>query len=200
MRLFSYVVARDYGFAPNPFFGECTLATCKPIIRRVVDVGDWIVGTGSKKNNRQNHLVYVMRVSEAMTYDEYWNDERFLRKKPNLQGSIKQAFGDNIYFKDESRQWCQHDSHHSHSDGSPNLFNIKNDTQTDRVLIGAYYIYWGRSGPEIPDQFRNYNGYDICARRNHKSNFPTEMIEDFSKWVQSLGVAGNQGEPLDWRD
>ena len=53
MRLFSYVVARDYGFAPNPFFGVCTLATCKPIVRRVAAIGDWIVGTGSKANGRQ---------------------------------------------------------------------------------------------------------------------------------------------------
>src|SRR5712671_5339411 len=34
MRLYSYVVARDFGFAPNPFFGVCTLATCKPDIRK----------------------------------------------------------------------------------------------------------------------------------------------------------------------
>ena len=49
MKLFSYVVARDYGFAPNPFFSTCTLATCKPKIRRTASVGDWIIGTGSKK-------------------------------------------------------------------------------------------------------------------------------------------------------
>ena len=34
--LFSYVVATDSGFAPNPFFGLCTLACCKPAIRRAV--------------------------------------------------------------------------------------------------------------------------------------------------------------------
>src|SRR5262245_31415483 len=45
VRLYSYVVARDYGFAPNPFYGFCTLATCKPDIRRTADIGDWIVGT-----------------------------------------------------------------------------------------------------------------------------------------------------------
>ena len=38
MKLFSYVVARDFAFAPNPFHGYCTLATCKPIIRRVTQV------------------------------------------------------------------------------------------------------------------------------------------------------------------
>ncbi|MFH1865797.1 MAG: hypothetical protein ABIK85_07930, partial [Candidatus Eisenbacteria bacterium] len=39
MRLFSYIVARDYGFAPNPFCGVCTLATCKPKIRESASVG-----------------------------------------------------------------------------------------------------------------------------------------------------------------
>ena len=29
MSLFSYVVARDTGFAPNPSGGYCTLANCK---------------------------------------------------------------------------------------------------------------------------------------------------------------------------
>ena len=41
--LFSYVVRSDGGFAPNPFFGYCTLATCKPRIRKGALVGDWIV-------------------------------------------------------------------------------------------------------------------------------------------------------------
>jgi hypothetical protein len=57
MVLHSYVVARDYGFAPNPFFGVCTLATCKPLIRRIAHIGDWIVGTGSKKRKREKRIV-----------------------------------------------------------------------------------------------------------------------------------------------
>ena len=198
MRLFSYVVARDYGFAPNPFFGTCTLATCKPQIRKTATVGDWIVGTGSKTKNRQDYLVYVMQVTEVMGYNQYWNCGYFVRKKPNLRGSIKQAFGDNIYFKNRSGKWCQKNSHHSYNDGSPNLANICNDTKADRVLISTNYIYWGGSGPEIPQQFRNYNGYDICAMRGHKSIFPKELVEDFVAWLRSLNISGFQDEPLDW--
>jgi hypothetical protein len=33
-RLFSYTVRVDDGAAPNPFRGLCTLAICKPAIRR----------------------------------------------------------------------------------------------------------------------------------------------------------------------
>ena len=198
MRLFSYVVARDYGFAPNPFFGLCTLATCKPVIRKTASVGDWIIGTGSSRRNRRGYLVYVMRVSEAMTFNEYWNNEQCKQKKPDLRGSKKQAFGDNIYFKDTRNQWQQKDSHHSYANGSPNPHNIGNDTKADRILFGNNYAYWGGSGPEIPIRFRNWNGLDICAHRGHKSNFPDDLVADFVGWFQSLDVNGFLGAPADW--
>ena len=198
MRLFSYVVARDYGFAPNPFFGVCTLATCKPMIRRIASVGDWIIGTGSSPRNRRGILVYAMRVTETMTFNEYWENERFRRKRPNLRGSKKQAFGDNIYFKDDADQWHQQDSHHSYRCGAPNPHNIRNDTQTDRILLSTDYAYWGGSGPKIPPNFRDYDGFDICAMRNHKSHFPEGLVNDFIAWFRSLDANGYLGAPLDW--
>jgi len=200
VKLFSYVVARDYGFAPNPFFGICTLATCKPRIRKAASIGDWIIGTGSKQERRQGRLVYAMRVTETMTFNEYWEDERCKCKKPNLRGSLKQAFGDNIYFQDEADQWQQMDSHHSYENGEPNSNNIERDTQTDKVLFSAEYAYWGGSGPEIPQKFsKDYeNEVDICALRNHKCNFPEKLVNDFLEWFQNLDASGYLGEPLDW--
>ncbi len=65
LRLFSYIVARDYGFAPNPFYGFCTLATCKPRIRATANVGDWVIGTGSTKYGLNGHIVFVMQVAES---------------------------------------------------------------------------------------------------------------------------------------
>ena len=79
LRLYSYVVARDFGFAPNPFHGFCTLATCKPEIRRTAHVGDWIVGTGSKPNDLEGRLVYAMRSSEAISFDEFWKTSAFVK-------------------------------------------------------------------------------------------------------------------------
>ena len=119
LRLFSYVVTRDFGFAPNPFYGVCTLATCKPIIRRVAEIGDWVVGTGSKRNDRQKFLVFVMRVSDVISYNEYWMAPQYNCKKPFLNGSFQQAYGDNIYFKDDDNVWQQLDSHHSLENGVP---------------------------------------------------------------------------------
>ena len=118
MKLYSYVVARDFGFAPNPFYQFCTLGTCKPKIRRHAEVGDWVVGTGSKTCSREGHLVFVMQVTEIMSFNGYWLDPRFNQKKPNLRGSKKQAFGDNIYHRgsgDLGEWWQELDSHHSYS-------------------------------------------------------------------------------------
>lgn len=198
MKLYSYVVARDYGFAPNPFFGVCTLATCKPNIRRVAQIGDWVIGTGSSENGKAGYLVYAMRITETMSYSEYWMDERFAQKKPNLCGSKKQAFGDNIYFDNGNGIWHQADSHHSYQGGDANLFNINNDTQTNRILVSTDYAYWGRSGPKIPEKFRNYGGINICAGRNHKSQFPDSLVEEFIAWYRSLESNGYLESPLDW--
>ena len=198
MALFSYVVARDYGFAPNPFYGRCTLATCKPNIRKIASRGDWVVGTGSAERKRKGFLVYAMCVTEAMTFNKYWEDPRFQQKKPILRGSVKQAFGDNIYRVDATGHWHQEDSHHSYVGGAPNQHNIENDTQTDRILVSEDYAYWGGSGPEIPRGFRNWSGIDICAGRNHKSQFPENFIDAFVAWVRSSGASGYHGAPLEW--
>jgi hypothetical protein len=62
--LYSYCILQDNGSAPNPFWGTCTLAICKPKIRKSAEVGDWLAGTGSSKNGFQNQLVYAMKVKK----------------------------------------------------------------------------------------------------------------------------------------
>jgi len=62
MSVFSYIVTHDSGFAPNPFWGFCTLACCKPMIRKTAVRGDWIVELSPKKLG--NRLVFVMEVTE----------------------------------------------------------------------------------------------------------------------------------------
>ena len=196
-RLYSYIVARDYGFAPNPFHGFCTLATCKPRIRASAAIGDWIVGTGSKTKGRQGHLVYAMRVTETMSFDEYWSDIRFHQKKPNLYGSLKQAFGDNIYHRNSSSsEWKQLDSHHSHKDGSSNPRNVKRDTGVNRILVSDDFIYCGRDGRLIPE----FKGVRIChTTQAHRCNFRQDTIEAFVEWIRGIGDKGYCGDPLEWK-
>jgi hypothetical protein len=199
VRLFSYIVARDFGFAPNPFYGYCTLATCKTDIRRTAQAGDWIVGTGSKRNGRDGTLVYAMLVAETMTFDEYWLDPRFERKRPNLRTSTKQAFGDNIYHRDRDGAWVQENSHHSLHDGSANSENVERDTRANRVLISDRFTYWGADGLEIPMRFRDFDGVDIClSRQGYMCNFPDDLVSEFVAWLENTGMLGYAGRPHDW--
>jgi hypothetical protein len=200
MRLYSYVVARDYGFAPNPFYGVCTLATCKPVIRNSARISDWIIGTGSKTLGLDRMLVFAMRVAEILTYDQYWRDERFAQKRPNLRGSLKQAYGDNIYHRDpETGRWVQADSHHSCPDGSPNQDNICRDTKSQNVLVATEFAYWGGTGPLIPAKFRRIGSERICCGRGHKCNFSEGFAEAFVTWIQSLNCQAYLGRPALFR-
>jgi Nucleotide modification associated domain 2 len=200
VRLYSYVVARDWGFAPNPFHGDCTLATCKRLIRKAAQPGDWVIGTGSAGNDREGCLIYAMRVTETMSFDEYWESERFAAKRPQLQGSRKQQYGDNIYHSAADGTWLQADSHHSLPDGSPNDENLLDDTGAPRVLISTDFAYWGDSGPSVPTELREFHGgMDICHRRQgHRCNFSTEQVEAFVAWFRSLDQQGVVGRPQKW--
>lgn len=200
MKLFSYIVARDYGFAPNPFHGYCTLATCKPKIRAGAAVGDWIVGTGAKtKYQLAGHLIYAMKVSEILDYDSYWKDPRFLCKRPILNGSLKLMYGDNIYHRSRGR-WAQTNSHHSLENGRPNPRNIARDTSINRLLIATKFVYWGRTAPALPKQFRPFRATeeDICCPGQGHRVMSQELAVAFENWIEKFGKWGVQGLPLEF--
>jgi hypothetical protein len=196
MRLFSYVVEHDWGFAPNPFHGVCTLATCKADIRSAARIGDYVIGTGSAAHRRQGFLVYFMRVDEKTTFDDYWTGKRFAIKKPRFDRGRAVAYGDNIYHK-VNGVWLQADSFHSRPAGQVHEDNLQSDTRREDVLIGHRFAYWGGSGPEIPTEFRQPNR-NVLAGRAHRSDSLDAFADEFVSWLESLGVQGYWGSPTDW--
>ena len=68
-RGFSYIITRDFGFAPNPFQGVLTLATCKPKIRKAAQVGDYLIGNSNKATG--NKLISMSKVDDITTFDQY---------------------------------------------------------------------------------------------------------------------------------
>lgn len=198
MTLYSYVVRYDIGFAPNPFHGLCSVATCKPVIRAHAAVGDWVMGTGSAEHDLRGHLVYAMRVEGTLSYDEYWSDPRFRKRRPSLGGSRMQAFGDNIYHRDPgTRAWVQEDSRHSLPDGSPNPDHIAKDTGSDRVLLSREFVYFGGDGPEIPAELHAGDRDFLTNPRGHRVVRDPDHIAAIVGWVQTLG-SGRLGRPADW--
>lgn len=160
-KYYSYVIPRDFGFAPNPFGEHCTLATCKPSIRKSAEIGDWIIGTSSIINQKQPKLIYAMQVTGKMSFNEYYNSPDFQYKKPVMNGSLKKMYGDNIYHQKIGRDWHQDDSHHSLENGEINRHNLIRDTSTtSTVLISSNFYYFGKDAFKIPS---NYSA-KLCKR------------------------------------
>jgi hypothetical protein len=80
------VVDHDDGKEPNPYFGTCTLCRCKFSKKRgkrnIVELAAdrvlngeeiWVIGTGgkSKRSAGNGTLIYVMRVDERLTREEF---------------------------------------------------------------------------------------------------------------------------------
>lgn len=199
MSLLSYIVRYDSGFAPNPFKGVCTLATCKPAIRQTSKNGDWIVGCGSaaKKINRGGYLVYAMKVTKTCSFDEYWRDATFSDKKPDFRSNRENSCGDNIYHR-EGGGWVQEDSFHSQPDGKPQEDHIARDTAVDRVLASDDFVYFGGRGPKIPP------GLDEISKvvRLHRRFEDAALIAEFERWINTLreNGGGYLGPPSDWKD
>ena len=151
-RLFSYKLTHDTGFAPNPFHGFCTLATCKPKIRLRKRVGDWIAGFTSKTLDGsevgEERLVYVMQVGEKMPFEAYHVDPRFSAKIP-LQSAERciETVGDNIYGRRGGGIFQVPNRSHTVKD-------IVWDTDGRFVLVAQAFAYFGSEPLEIPDDVR----------------------------------------------
>ncbi|PCJ85805.1 MAG: hypothetical protein COA54_10440 [Thiotrichaceae bacterium] len=169
--LYTYAITRDFGFAPNPFHGLCTLATCKPGIRKGAKIGDWVMGIGgSNLRIVKRKCILLMKISEKINFQNYWDDDRFSLKKPLRNGSRVQMLGDNIYHKDINGDWIQEDSHHSNPDGTPNVVNLNRDTgDSDQVLISSYFLYFGNQAQTVDldsigyRRIRNYKKSSLSA-------------------------------------
>jgi hypothetical protein len=152
MRLFSYKLLHDTGFAPNPFHDVCTLATCKPRIRLSKRVGDWIAGFTSTGLNGDplggERLIYLMQVSQKLGLDEYHRTRAFAAKipRPGASRCVDRA-GDNIYYLEAGRMKQVENPNHDLSD-------MEKDTSGEFVLVGRRFYYFGSRPLVVPDRLR----------------------------------------------
>ncbi len=188
--LYSYTVAVDAGFAPNPFHGFCTLACCKPGIRRTAQKGDYVVGIGPKGSG--SRVVYAMLVAETLEFDDYWHDRRFHIKRPDFATEGVSALGDNIYHRDRAGEWQQELSQHSLMNGPQDCQLMGQDLSGVNVLVGRNFVYWGGDGPPLPDNLRG-----LITGRAYRSRSNDRYIPDFIEWFEGHEERGRLGPPTD---
>ncbi len=180
--LYVFVVDRDFGFAPNPFHGYCTLATCKPGIRKGARIGDWVIGVGGRRLRATGKCIFLMIISEICTFEEYWIDTRFQIKKPVRNGSSVMMVGDNVYHKNVTTgDWIQEDSHHSNPDGATNITNLQRDTQTDNVLISNHFFYFGSAAPPVNLESINYTNGRSYSKKSFGDSAVATLVREIEE-------------------
>lgn len=140
-----------------------------------------MIGMGGTKLGAVGRCIFAMQVTEALSFDDYWADPRFKDKRPVRNGSRTMMLGDNIYHQ-HNGSWQQLDSHHSRPNGSPDIYNIKTDTGTDRVLISDRFFYFGKEAPEVPKEVLENIGYKNS--RGHRV-YMDDQCPDLLDWLNT---------------
>lgn len=191
MALYSYVLRFDFGDAPNPYGGVCTLTICKPAIRRTAQVGDWIIGTGSKHSpvgDISDYLVYAMRVSEKLTMAEY--DLRCRKeltiKMPGHRSHRKQReniAGDSLYdFRELGGP--RHRGGHMHFEPEMQA----RDWSGIYALLSDEFYYFGSEPRAMPMHLHSL----IKRGQNHYRKTAHDEIAAFEAWLKQEGFESNR--------
>jgi hypothetical protein len=190
MKLYSYIVRYDTGFAPNPFFDYCTVACCKAGIRLTAEEGDWIIGLTPKALG--NKIVYFMRVDEILTFDEYWHNQRFKQKKPTFGDGVDHKTGDNIYEPRGHGDYRQLRSAHSKPPFGKHVDHERkvDDLSGRWALISETFVYFGSSAIDIPEGFKQ-----LVVGIGYKCRcFSPTFVARFDHWAQS----GEWAKSCEW--
>ena len=192
----------DYGFAPNPFWGIMTLATCKGCIRHSgnLKIGDWIIATGGCVLHEYiEHLIFAMKVEEIITFDEYWNNPDFQCKKPVFNGSVMQMYGDNVYHTNpQTKEVIQERCAHTVEGKNPkDTGQYGRDIRGKNVLISRNFYYFGVNAPELPDEFKCMAS---TVRDIECYHVDEKTVKKFVDWLQSNYKVGIHGDPINWQE
>jgi hypothetical protein len=189
MKICSYVIKRDTGFAPNPFWGYCSLAICTPNHQRArLFPGDWIVGNSPVSDGQR--LVYAMQIDDVLDFDAYFRDPRFKKKKPNPQGTFEEQVGDNFYYR-EGTEWKKLPSAF-HYDKSSRDKDLGKDCRGRPVFVGQHYYYFGDKRIPFPNAFKEI----VWGRRGIKYT-EGRLAAGFVRWLRQNHRTGLIGRPLD---
>jgi len=228
-----YKMTHDSGFAPNPFGDYLTLATCTPNhVRAGLQKGDWIIGVESLTlaNERkkvylnpdvEQSLIYLAKVNEILTLDDYFKDERFEFKKPCIKRkNYKERRGDNVYYIDDGKwKWLRgHDHDPEILCRLPDyevFFNVENldklwkdkiapikyqrilqDIRGNRVFISKEFLYFGDKGVEFDKQFIECvpnRGIKYCPEE-----YENELQEYINKLFEKYGYRRVHGNPINY--
>jgi hypothetical protein len=185
-KLYSYVLRYDDGAAPNPFWGTCTLTICKPDIRRTANIGDWVIGTGSKNSlladgntyDLSDSVVYAMKVTKKLAlidYDKYCK-LHLVKKIPKwFNRDFRLRMGDCIYDYSALNKPVLRKSVH-------NQENVKRDLGGKFSLLSKHFYYFGDEPRPLPLELKHI----IRRGQKHLVFDDQTTIRKFEDWISKF--------------
>jgi hypothetical protein len=157
-----------------------------------LEQGDWLIGNSPKQD--RNRLVYAMRISEVLSMDGYFQDDRFQRKKPKPEGTPTQQCGDNVYYTRADGQWRRLPSHF-HNKCSAFIKDVGKNFEGRPVFVSEHFYYFGDRRVAIPHEFAQ-----VIKDRQGFSWTTGRMAYDFVSWLEANHKPGALGTPRDMSD
>jgi hypothetical protein len=193
-RIYRYIVRVDAGTAPNPWCGFCTLAICKPRIRRSAREGDWVVGFQSRNADR---IVYAMLAEQKLGFDEYWRTPKFRDRRPD-----RTDYPDNLYrpLKPGARAEADFELVPNRVHPPDEISHKRRDLSGQFVVVSNTYWYFGAQGADWPTLLRHLRpisarGKPIREIYKLRGSDPTHEIEILEHWLRGFGPPGKYGDP-----
>jgi hypothetical protein len=194
-KIYSYVLRYDDGAAPNPFWGTCTLTICKPAIRRTAEVGDWIIGTGSKNTRLKDgntydlsdSLVYAMKVTNKLSLAEYdsFCQQYLPNKLPDYRKKDwRYRMGDCIYNYSIGPSPTMREGNHTE-------IHKERDLSGKNALLSNCFYYFGEEARPLPYHLRPL----IKRSQGHRKILSPELVKDFEVWIEQFEQNKVYAEP-----
>ena len=140
-----YVVTHDHGYAPCVDNDLLSLCICKPAVRRVAKVGDWLIGFTSKDISESlsvniHSVAYIAEVTKKISMQEYFLDKDYRKDKiyEVVYGQIIHLGGKNHNTEDLQ----------------------KKDKDGIYYLISDRFWYFGKKPITLPPELENLNMSD----------------------------------------
>lgn len=185
-KVYSYILRIDDGAAPNPFWGLCTLTICKPAIRRNAQIGDWVIGTGSKNTKLKDgktydlsgSIVYAMKITDKKSlceYDEFCKNNLTNKIPKRKTKDWRLRVGDCIY--DYSKN-----SEPTIRKGVHNEGNRQRDLGGNNSLLSDHFYYFGVEARPLPKELKEL----IKKNQGHKKIEKSDLVKEFEKWIEQF--------------
>lgn len=163
-RIYRYILTHDSGMAPCPDDGLITLATCKPVIRRMARPGDWVLGFRPGALVR-GLMLWAGKVEHSMSHGEYQ------RRYPRRSDAVYRLAKDGLYERFAP-------------DYHPSQTEMDRDTGAPVLLFDRRCSVYLDGSPEpLPEHLAHL----AAAGRGHRvTEGKSELTADLEAWVGEI--------------